>query len=290
MRKTHVVVGMMVVIGAATVAQADFVRTFDFNWAGHHSDNLNDHSFWDRLVNTDNYARFRDTSLDTDVPAGSTDGWVAGARWYGVKGYQDYSYNRWVGADQGTFTAQEGYSYTVEAKVATNTINLGYTNLMADVRLAVAPVGSGYDDLTNYDQVAYFTRGTMDTSAAPLSAMEDGNQVGTTSGLSRRTWYDLKIVVDSLAGQADTASYYYKESASGTWNTVAEDVALTNDLDTVNQRNSVVLGVWFAYPSTDRYMYGYVDNVSLSETLIPEPATCLLVGIGLVGAAWRRRT
>ncbi len=80
----------------------------------------------------------------------------------------------------------------------------------------------------------------------------DFTKVG--DNLLTSTWYDVKIVVQQIAGSNnDVANLYYKLSSDTQWTTVVTGLAMNADLD----------GFVYLIPRSTDY-YGYIDNVELS--------------------------
>jgi len=225
-----------------------------------------DHLYHDWLQNgpagTEKYGRFaeRTARQNLDIPEDSNDNWVGKSAW------NSYPENEAVyRLLYGTFGIAEGYEYILRAKMASHsTVGNG---IAADIQIAEKPYDSVEDDdFANYTTIAKIGN---DAGFNNLLAYNGSSPVGTPYPAYDGIWYDLEIRIRSLADEADRADFLVRPSGTTEWTTLAGDVALTIDLDTL-------------FPEGDCIIYGlrqcavgyeiccYVDHIEFyQKELVP---------------------
>lgn len=196
---------------------------------------------------------------------------------------------------EATFKLENGGFRTIvgrdsEGSVTTGNLDLAalYFQAMPDNALAIK-----FCDVSGYWHEAI----------SPINAFTSFDFPTNNDGVGV-PWYSMAAVSDG-----STLSLYLNEIGTGVWNLIAQtDMTLSGSSDTaltagtgVAPLNDWTAGEW----SVGRGLYngehgdrawGYLDEIrisdsalSVSEFLVPEPTTLLLLGLGSVFAAIRKR-
>lgn len=182
----------------------------------------------------------------------------------------NYGYQSWLSRDFGT-QIQVGEKVTVTAQVA-QTLNGKLADQVGwplSDHIFLSNVGIGIAD----GDICY---GILNYGYTATNTVRPYTDVTVIDG---QNWYDVKIVVTSVAGtNNDTADLYYKKASDSQWITVVQGLNTEHDLD-----GKVY---YHGYNYNGVYM-GYMDNVELS--IVPEPATMLTLGLGSLLLVRKRR-
>ncbi|MFH1616031.1 MAG: glycoside hydrolase domain-containing protein [Planctomycetota bacterium] len=222
------------------------------------------HSYHEWLQNgpagSEKYGRFaeRRPRDNTDIPEGSDDNWVGESAWNSYP--ENEAVHRLL---QGTFGVAEGYEYILHGKFASHsTVGNG---IAAHIEIAYRPYGSPAD----YTYYSPIVRIINDAGLNNLVAYIGPTPVGTPYAAYDGVWYDLEIRIRSLAGQADRADFLVRPSGTEQWTTLASDVALYLDLDTLfPEANCIIYGLRHCAVGYD--IKCYVDNIEFyQKELVP---------------------
>lgn len=118
--------------------------------------------------------------------------------------------------------------------------------------------------------------------AFDLRARNGGSVVSLQSGLTANTWYDVWVAVDN---STDTYDVYF--GTGGNPNVLGSLVG--SDLGFRNGTASALTGFLTLFQSNNGDRLGHVDNIYYSPTLVPEPSSFALLGLGAVGLWGMRR-
>lgn len=215
------------------------------------------------------------------MPVSSEDLQVAEAKSVTSDTYpNNYSLYRWT--DQ-AFQAVEGHSYTFESKVLTYRYDAwdpvyGGIGFRAYAAIEKMPTSGDPDDHDAYTMVAGMTDAAFfddDKIALHIGDAQEPDGYaytfrvnGVPADLAIETWYQMRMVVHSVAGGPDVADFYMKRSGVDEWQEVANGLTLGSDLDTTAAVNVPVLGVYFRYRAStyDTFYWGVVDHVRFAES------------------------
>ncbi len=191
----------------------------------------------------------------------------AGAH-YDFNIYDDVSLETWPSGANSWFYADGGGSITIGFN--TNTVIDGW--LPAQYRIGLS---------TDGNNVGWVIAGSFGEPLGP--GLPDWSLTGIVMNAMGGGIYEVELALPLGGGPSwtpNTDTYAWKSVVYGTWDSISEDGRSVN---TANAMIQVLPGWEGARFTVDAY-----TGVVKAE-LIPEPATCLILGLGIVGLVMRRR-